>query len=173
MKLKAETCSQARKLEHSIGQVQKNSYAVQVSNDNDAKVYFLQLSILLDTEMKNYKGRVYGIIDAIGTLGGAFEIISWIVLLLYGSIRQNLYLFSVANSLTQNYHDQQYESRDKVEQINDTMIRSRYRKQRDTCKLTSSQKLTHSTITRKQTNPVINRNFSEQWKEQTMMNKIK
>ena len=83
---------------------QTKSYAYNSSTD------FFQLSILLDTEMKNYKARVYGIIDAIGTLGGVFEIISWIVLLLYGSIRQSLYLFSVVNSLIQNDHDREYES---------------------------------------------------------------
>ena len=89
--------------------MQTNSYQTK-SYAYNSSIDFFQLSILLDTEMKNYKARVYGIIDAIGTLGGAFEIISWIVLLLYGSIRQSLYLFSVVNSLIQNDHDRQYES---------------------------------------------------------------
>ena len=76
--------------------------------------------ITLDSEIKNYKARVYGIIDAIGTLGGAFEIIFWIIMLFYGSIRKNLYLYSVVNSLSQDD-----ESEVNQQQHNNDLRRSR------------------------------------------------
>ena len=61
---------------------------------------------MLDSEIKDYKARAYGIIDAIGTLGGTFEIAFWTIMLLYGSIRNNLYLFTVVNSLSEDNHKQ-------------------------------------------------------------------
>ena len=56
---------------------------------------------MLDSKVKHYECKTYGMIDAIGTLGGVFEILYWLLILLYGSIRESMYLFSVINSLIQ------------------------------------------------------------------------
>ena len=92
--------------------------------------------------MKDYKARVYGIIDAIGTLGGAFEIVSWIILLLYGSIRKNLYLFSTVNSLVQckNNQNHEYKTQEKVLNLN-MMIRSRNNQQNNQNTVRSGQNI--------------------------------
>ena len=82
---------------------------------------------MLDSEMKNYKASVYGIIDAIGTLGGTFEIVLWIIMLFYGSIRSNLYMFSTINSLSQSDTNQNNESGVKEELKDDvSMANSQY-----------------------------------------------
>ena len=41
------------------------------------------MTIMLDSEVKNYKARIYGIIDAIGTLGGTYGIVFWTIMLFY------------------------------------------------------------------------------------------
>ena len=56
---------------------------------------------MLDSKVKHYKSITYGVIDAIGTLGGVFEILFWALMLFYASIRENMYLFSVINTLIQ------------------------------------------------------------------------
>ena len=67
---------------------------------------------MLDSEVKVYQARIYGIIDAIGTLGGAFEIVFWVIMLFYGSIRKNLYLLSVMDVLSKSdeNHDNEREA---------------------------------------------------------------
>ena len=76
---------------------------------------------MLDSEVKDYKARVYGVIDALGTLGGIFEIVFWTIMLFYGSIRNNLYLFTVVNSLSQDNHKQDGELWVKRNQHNNTL----------------------------------------------------
>ena len=125
MKSRVGTRSQARKLENSIERIEKNSYSSK-SFLYDGFIDFFQLTITLDAEVKDYKSRVYGIIDAIGTLGGAFGIISWIVLLLYSSLRNNLYYFSAINSLINNSKNKNDELRMNEELFNkDIFSRSR------------------------------------------------
>ena len=76
-----------------------NTHTRKLSDTRD-KVY-LSFEARLEGQMKHYKSSTYGIIDVIGTLGGVFEIIFWLLMLLYGSIQKNVYLFSVINSLIQ------------------------------------------------------------------------
>ena len=45
-------------------------------------------------------------IDALGTLGGVFEIIFWSIMLFYGSIRKNMLIFSIMNRLARTGHEQ-------------------------------------------------------------------
>ena len=45
-------------------------------------------------------------IDALGTLGGVFEIIFWSIMLVYGSIRKNMLIFSIMNRLARTGHEQ-------------------------------------------------------------------
>ena len=59
----------------------------------------MTFEIRLDSKVKHFNSRIYGILDAVGTLGGIFEILLWSLMLIYGSIRKNMYLFSVINRL--------------------------------------------------------------------------
>ena len=59
----------------------------------------LEFQIRLDSEEKHHSAVVYGIIDAIGTLGGVHDIVLWCVMFIYGSLRKNVYLFSIINCL--------------------------------------------------------------------------
>ena len=63
----------------------KNSYSSELEANNREK--FLYLTLMLDSGIKHYSSKVYGIIDAIGTLGGVFEIIFWAIMLFYSNIR--------------------------------------------------------------------------------------
>ena len=74
MKLSLEACSLVQN-QVSFSELDlKNSHFAEVFSVN-GKIDIFTMYITLDSEIKNYKARVYGIIDAIGTLGGAFEII--------------------------------------------------------------------------------------------------
>ena len=74
MKLNLEACSLAQN-QVSFSELDlKNSHFAEIFSVNGKRDIFT-MYITLDSEIKNYKARVYGIIDAIGTLGGAFEII--------------------------------------------------------------------------------------------------
>ena len=79
--------------------------------ENANNKVFLNFDVRLDSKVKHYKSIAYGIIDAIGTLGGVFEILYWILMLFFGSIRENMYLFSVINTLTQISQDEDTQSR--------------------------------------------------------------
>ena len=57
------------------------------------------IRFMLDSEVKHFEGRVYGIIDAIGTIGGVFETTFWFMMLTYGYIRKNVLLYYMVNSL--------------------------------------------------------------------------
>ena len=125
MRFRVEIWLRARRPENSIEWIETNNYSTK-SFSHQGTTDFLQFIITLDAEVKDYKSRVYGFIDAIGTLGGAFEIISWIVLLLYGSIRKNLYYFSTLNSLTnENPHKNDESEIDEQHLDNDGISRNR------------------------------------------------
>ena len=69
------------------------------------RITSLEFQITLDPEEKHHLAKIYGVIDAIGTLGGVHEIVLWCIMLMYGSLRKNVYLFSIINSLihTENF----------------------------------------------------------------------
>ena len=77
----------------------ENTHTRKLSNTTN-KVFFYFVA-RLEGQVKHYKSIAYGVIDVIGTLGGVFEILFWSLMLLYGSIQKNVYLFSVINSLIQ------------------------------------------------------------------------
>ena len=68
---------------------------------NTTTKYSLEFQIYLDPEEKQYSVQIYRVIDAIGTLGGVHEILLWCIMLIYGSLRKNVYLFSIINRLIQ------------------------------------------------------------------------
>ena len=53
-----------------------NSHITEL-DENNSDYDFALIRIMLDSEVKHYESRVYGVIDAIGTLGGIFEITFW------------------------------------------------------------------------------------------------
>ena len=52
------------------------------------------ISATLDLESKHYKSSVYHFIEAIGTIGGIYELLFQAILVMYFSIRKNLYFYS-------------------------------------------------------------------------------
>ena len=75
-----------------------------------------EFQITLDSEEKHHSATIYGAIDAIGTLGGVYEIVLWCIMLIYGSLRKNVYLFSIINHLIQTEHLQDTANEDNIEQ---------------------------------------------------------
>ena len=71
---------------------------------------------MLDSEEKLHSAKIYGFIDAIGTLGGVHEIVLWCILLIYGSLRKNVYFFSIINRLIQTEQLQDTSQEDNREQ---------------------------------------------------------
>ena len=51
-------------------------------------------------EGKHYEGSVYHIINAVGTVGGIFELVSNGIMILYFLIHKDLYMHSILNSLS-------------------------------------------------------------------------
>ena len=78
--------------------VKERAHITELFEDKVNKV-FLNFEISLDQKITHFRSTSYGIVDVIGTLGGAFGIISWLLMLFYGSIREGVYLFSVINHL--------------------------------------------------------------------------
>ena len=70
-KLSFEAYQITRKQENFLELVRKNSHNSIILTTN--QIEFFALYILLDSEVKHYKARVYGIIDTVRTLGGIFE----------------------------------------------------------------------------------------------------
>ena len=67
--------------------------------DTSTQKTTFEFQIMLDSEEKLHSAKIYGFIDAIGTLGGVHEIVLWCILLIYGSLRKNVYFFSIINRL--------------------------------------------------------------------------
>ena len=155
-----ETYLLAKRQESSIEQAETNSFSYQNFHFSDDSAELFYFTLKLDSEVKNYKGRVYGIIDAIGTLGGAFEIILWIIILLYGSIRKNLYLFYTINSLVQSRHPQNNESSGKDEHDDNNMIaRSRRNQQFNHIRLRLGRPKTHIPTLNRHPNTLVSKNM--------------
>ena len=113
---------------------------------------------MIDPEVKDYKSRVYGIVDAIGTLGDTYEIIFWIVMLFYGSIRKNLYQFSIVNSLIQNNDHQKDESKvDEGNLNNDMITRRRCNQQTSQSKIRLRQTKVHVENTNQRNRTIANK----------------
>ena len=55
--------------------------------------------VKLDLETKDHKITVYHLLEAIGTIGGLFELLFGGILAIYISIRKNLYYFSFLTEL--------------------------------------------------------------------------
>ena len=87
----------------------ENIHSTEHVLDTSTKV-FVSLDIRLDTKVKHYKSITYGIIDAIGTLGGVFEILVWVLMIFYSSLREKMYLFFVINTIIQANKDEDAKS---------------------------------------------------------------
>ena len=140
-KLRLETCF----LKNKTGQFFRVSKEKQDRRDlhtiqNQTRVTTFEFQIMLGPEEKHYSAKVYGVIDAIGTLGGVHEIVLWCVMLIYGSLRKNVYLFSIINRLIQ------------TEQLQDINLQDD-REQRDGNQIPTS---THNQVIRQITNRLNN-----------------
>ena len=91
-------------------------------NANLSKKISLEFQIMLGTEEKHFSAKIYGVIDAIGTLGGVHEIVLWCIMLFYGSLRKHVYLFSIINRLiqTEQLQDTDFEDNNEQQNINQT-----------------------------------------------------
>ena len=146
-----------KKLENSIRQAEINSYTTDAYVRDNA-IDFFHLTLMIDPEVKDYKSRVYGIVDAIGTLGGAYEIILWIVMLFFGSIRKNLYQFSIVNILIQNYDHQKDEAKvDEGNLNNDMITRRRCNQQTSQSKIRLRQTKVHVENTNQRNRTIANK----------------
>ena len=66
---------------------------------------------MADRRIRHFRSIAYGIIDALGTFGGVFEILFWLLMFLYGSFRESAYLFSVINCLIEINRNDETESK--------------------------------------------------------------
>ena len=81
---------------YEISDIRKDS-VTKYSYDFDGAISVASLT--LDTESKHYESKVNHFMDAIGTIGGIFEILLMMITLLYSKIRKNLYYQSIINEL--------------------------------------------------------------------------
>ena len=68
------------------------------SNDTD-NVNIGVISILLDSESKRHESDVNHLLDVIGTIGGSFELIHYIILTIYITLRKNLYFYAIIKNI--------------------------------------------------------------------------
>ena len=120
--------------------VQKQSQDRYEQNLDSSTIDSLEFQIILDSEEKHHSAKIYGIIDAIGTLGGVHEIVLWCIMLIYGSFRKNMYLFSIINRLIQ------------TEQLQDTSLQGNEERRDDNQMLMN----THNQANRQSTNRLNN-----------------
>ena len=75
--------------------------------DNDQDNFMSAIILNLDTESKHFESNVYQIMDSIGTIGGIFELLLGVLLILYGKIRKSLYYYSIIGELNsmKKYHN--------------------------------------------------------------------
>ena len=85
-------------------------------------------SLTLDTESKHYESKVNHFMDAIGTIGGIFEILLMMISLVYSKIRKNLYYQSIINEL--NRQKQEDDDRSSIK-INESSHQARSTNFRD------------------------------------------
>ena len=104
--------------------VQKESHDKYEQNLDYSTIDSLEFQVRLDSEEKHHSAKVYGIIDAIGTLGGVHDIVLWCIMLIYGSLRKNVYLFSIINCLIQSEQLQDTANEDNNEPRDSNQIQS-------------------------------------------------
>ena len=56
-------------------------------------------SILFDSESRHIESKVNHLLDVIGTIGGSFELIHFVLLTIYVTLRNNLYFYTIINKI--------------------------------------------------------------------------
>ena len=64
---------------------------------------FGYIIVHLDSESKHIESSVNHVLEVIGTIGGSFELIHYSILILYATLRKNLYFHTIINRI----HDYQ------------------------------------------------------------------
>ena len=62
---------------------------------------FWSVFIVLDSDSIHLEGKVNHILDVIGTIGGSFELIHYVIFLFYISLRNNLYFHTILKKINQ------------------------------------------------------------------------
>ena len=73
----------------------------------------MNVKINLDSEVKHFQSKSYKFIDAVGTIGGIFEIMFWLTMLIYGCIRKNMAIYYIVNRIISISNQQKDEKYDK------------------------------------------------------------
>ena len=73
----------------------------------------MNVKINLDSEVKHFQSKSYRFIDAVGTIGGIFEIMFWLTMLIYGCIRKNMAIYYIVNRIISISNQQKDEKYDK------------------------------------------------------------
>ena len=73
----------------------------------------MSIRIGLESEVKHFQSKTYRLIDAIGTIGGIFEIMFWLAMLIYGCIRKNMAIYYIVNRIISISNQQKDEKYDK------------------------------------------------------------
>ena len=60
---------------------------------------FGKITFKLDLDSKHLESEVNHILDVIGTIGGSFELIHYILLTIYITLRKNLYFYTIIKSI--------------------------------------------------------------------------
>ena len=128
--------------------VRKESHDRYEQNLDYSTIESLEFQIILDSEEKHHSAKVYGIIDAIGTLGGVHDIVLWCIMLIYGSLRKNVYLFSIINCLIQTEQLQDTANEDNNEQRDSNQIQSCTHNQTNRNRLNNDQTHNYTPIHR-------------------------
>ena len=70
-----------------------------ISRSNSSDRSLASIIATLDLESKHYKSSVYHFAEAVGTIGGIYELLFEGILIIYFSIRKNLYFYSFLSML--------------------------------------------------------------------------
>ena len=77
-----------------------NKHSTNIFEKSEAGDYrFGEIYIALDSESKHLESNVHNILDIIGTIGGSFELVHYIIFIIYCTFRQNLYFYSMIKGI--------------------------------------------------------------------------
>ena len=82
-----------------------------ISRPTYIRYQFATISVTLDLESKHYKSSVYHFLEAIGTIGGIYELLFQGILIMYISIRKSLYFYSFLAELNK-FAAHRYQNKD-------------------------------------------------------------
>ena len=109
---------------------------------------FGEFTIMLDSDSIEYESNVNHILDVIGTIGGSFELVHYSILIIYITLRKNLYFYTMLKRIY-DFKMSQNNSHMYASRINNQMLRY-VDKEETKMKFSKDQKL-HQTLRRNKT----------------------